>query len=171
MWIQSHFTMKRQGRKSVAGEYKAVLELADALNSQFMHAREMGTQEILTLSESKLRLRIKKDLHGGLMTYKTPLLTSDDEGRGDVQKRFRSVLKAEAWWIIALLISWSTTFMAFHLFRYMIALIFLGLLVTLVLTVCIGSSGKSRGVLFLWLFSPLCLTPLFVFHFYTISSH
>jgi len=163
--------MKHHGRTNVAGEYKAVLELADALNAQFMHAREMGTKDILALSESKLRRRIKKDLNGGLMTYETPLLTSNDEGKCNDKKGFRSLLKTEVWWIIPILMTWGANLMGFLLFPYAMALIFLGLLVTLVLTVCIGSSGKSRGVLFLWLFTPLCLTPLFVLLFYTIPSY
>lgn len=32
MWIESQITMKERGRTDVAGEYKAVLELANAIN-------------------------------------------------------------------------------------------------------------------------------------------
>lgn len=162
IWIQSHFTMENRGRTDVAGEYKAVLELAVALTTQLLQAREINTMGILTLSESNLRYRITKDLHGGLMIYGTPLLTSGNTGECNARNGFRNLLKKEVWWIILILMSLGPGFFVFILNHYMKSWIFFGFSATLVLTVCIGSSGKSRGVLFLWLFALLCFIPLLI---------
>jgi hypothetical protein len=154
--------MKNRGWIDVAGEYKAVLELADALNTQLPQARDIGTMDILTLPESNLRHRITKDLRGGFMIYEMPRLTTGNTGECDARNGFRSLLKKEAWWIILILLSLGPGFFVFILNHYMQSWVFFGFTATLVLTVCIGSSGKSRGVLFFWLFILLCFMPLFI---------
>jgi hypothetical protein len=162
MWLQSRLTMKNRGRTGVAGEYKAVLELADALNTQLLQARDIDTMDIFTLPESNLRHRITKDLRGGLMIYEMPRFTIGNMGECDARNGFRSLLKKEACWIILILMSLVPGFLVFILNHYMQSWVFFAFSATLVLTVCIGSSGKSRAVLFLWLFILLCFIPLLI---------
>jgi hypothetical protein len=54
----------------VAGEYKAVLELADAIRANL--PEDVQGHDITTSTETNLRRRIKNDLRGGSISYETP---------------------------------------------------------------------------------------------------
>jgi hypothetical protein len=162
MWTQSYITMKNRGRKDVAGEYKAVLELADALNTTLVQNMDSSPQNTLNLTESTIRRRITKDLHGGSIAYETPLLAGGENGEGDHREELRKWLKKEAWWILVIVVSLAPCFFLFMTAPRGMSWILVEFLAALVFTVCIGTSGKSRGVLFLWSFTLLCLIPLLI---------
>jgi hypothetical protein len=136
----------------VAGEYKAVLELAAALNKQLLPAIPLENNGILTLTESNLRCRIKEDPHGGSMTYETSLLTSDDKNDDDAGTGFRGFLRKEGWWVVSIL-AFLGTGCGLFLSGFLInSWPCFSLSATLIFTMCVGSTGKSRIFIFLWLF-------------------
>lgn len=83
MWIRTHIIMQRRGREYLAGEHKAILELANAMQDQLTDINAEGIKGVRTLNETKLRCRITKDLCGGSIAYTTPLLANGENGYGD----------------------------------------------------------------------------------------
>lgn len=80
MWTSAKLTMKQRGREHVAGEYKAVFELSEAMQQQILpHEIEEG-KDMHCITESTLRRRITKDLCGGAISYDSPLLSEGANG-------------------------------------------------------------------------------------------
>ncbi|PSN68740.1 hypothetical protein BS50DRAFT_453521, partial [Corynespora cassiicola Philippines] len=70
MWITSHFTMRRRGRTEVAGEQKAIFELANAMHEQLSrHMKDIPNQPEASISKC-----ITQDLHGGEISYRPQLV-------------------------------------------------------------------------------------------------
>jgi hypothetical protein len=155
MWIQAHTTMKQRGRTHVAGEYKAVLELAHAITTQLHDAGHSSAKETLDLSESELRRRFKKDLDDGSIAYEAPLMPGG-------QHAFKVLLLAEIWWLTAILVVLGGFFSMCLLMPYALSWVLGGLLAALVLAVCIGTTGMSRAVLLGWGVMVLCVVPVAV---------
>ncbi|KAH7087845.1 hypothetical protein FB567DRAFT_592502 [Paraphoma chrysanthemicola] len=153
MWIQSYMTMKQRGRTHVAGEYKAVLELAHAITTQLHDAGQASAKEVLDLSESELRRRFKKDLNDGSIAYEAPLMSTGQHG-------FKTWLLAEMWWLAAILVVLGGFFSLCLLMPYAFSWVLGGFLAALVLTVCIGTTGMSRAVLLGWGIMVFCGLPL-----------
>ncbi|CAN9197812.1 unnamed protein product [Alternaria alternata] len=82
MWLRASMMTKQRGRKKedVAGEQKAVLELAAAMREQVKGPTNEEGDDVSTLMEAKLHRLITKDLRGGSISYKTPLLLSGESG-------------------------------------------------------------------------------------------
>tara|TARA_R110002003_G_scaffold138_8_gene12708 strand:- start:11748 stop:12281 length:534 start_codon:yes stop_codon:yes gene_type:complete len=97
MWLWAHITMQRRGRDQVAGEHKAVLELANAMQTQ-TKGDEGNAAE---LTESELQHRIAED-RGGAISYEASLLSAGDGDRGWVVAQY---LKREKWWLAVLVAS------------------------------------------------------------------
>jgi hypothetical protein len=189
--------MQSHGRTKVAGEYKAVLELADALHTQLMYPTqsqermvqveiskedtyetksEIGVKSTLTLPESTLRRRVTKDLHGGSMAYDTPFNRSNFRPDAHAQRLFRDLLRKEAYWIVLFTLSIVPEISLFLTGLYphyegpgnttyistTMHLILVGFPAILLLSLCLGSTGKSRVVLFIWMFALFCIVPVLV---------
>ena len=69
MYTTSKFTRLQHNRADVAGEYKAVFELADAMRDQLVQQEVEKAEHVTRITESELRKRIKIDLRGGTITY------------------------------------------------------------------------------------------------------
>lgn len=157
LWTQSTMTMTARGRNDVAGEYKAVLELANAVTTQLLEAGKLSNNEILSLSESALRRRFKEDLNGGAIAYEAPLLEGKERG-------LRFWMLQEKWWVAAIVASLAGFFSMFVLLAGRLSgnlsWIPAGIAAALVLTVCIGTTGKSRAVLLMGGVLLFCVVPM-----------
>src|SRR4051794_35158684 len=99
MWLISHFTMKRRGRKEVAGENKAILELSDAMRKHLSEYIKEEGEHSSTITESVLSHCIKKDLRGGSISYSAPLLPN---GESTEKWIFLNWMKTHKWSIAAM---------------------------------------------------------------------
>ncbi|CAO2654126.1 Nn.00g108590.m01.CDS01 [Neocucurbitaria sp. VM-36] len=163
LWLRSHIIMKRRGRQAVAGEVKAVFELADAMQMQLEeHGIEEGFK-ISTLSESRLRRRITKDLRGGTISYKTSLLENGKNGEGDSGWGFKVWLKKEKWWLTGLLVSILVLLAAALTSPIRTSMVTYGLPLEVLISMYIGSTDRSRLIIFLWSFITLSVVPQIIF--------
>lgn len=159
MWVRAHNTMQKRGRETVAGEYKAIIELADAMQEGLTRLDEK-TDFLKTLEESSLRRRIDKDMHGGSIAYTTPLLANGEHGSGDSEWGILDFLKKEGWWIFFFVGFAVTSIVLGFLFSVVWLFIwFVGIASAITLTVSIGSTGKSRFIIFWWSFWAFSVVP------------
>jgi hypothetical protein len=149
MWLRAQMIMKRRGRRNedVAGEHKAVLELAAAMRDQMNEDAKEEGGDVSAFTEAELRRRIRKDLRGGSISYTTPLLPNGESGQEWTTKAWiknyklsiiATVTCVAAMVVIVALLGWTFMF-------------FLVLPFELIVTLCVGSTRKSRIVLFFWL--------------------
>jgi hypothetical protein len=156
MWLSSEITMKQRGRKHVAGEYKALLELANAMQTQLVTASCRDAHDAANLSESELRRRIAADLNGGSISYATPLLSNNG---GNIEWGIVSYLKKKGWWLVALII-FCTASIVGGVYNIMpVAIAVVGFAVGLIITVSVGSTHKSKGVILWWSFWAFAVVP------------
>ncbi|KAF2728109.1 hypothetical protein EJ04DRAFT_504600 [Polyplosphaeria fusca] len=94
MWLKTHKIRYEQDQHQVAGEYKAVLQLASAIHANFESHPE-GHTNPERLTESNLKTRINTVLKGGVIRYETP----PDVGQVKFRKLFRQWLAREKWWL------------------------------------------------------------------------
>ncbi|KAI8930856.1 hypothetical protein NX059_011873 [Plenodomus lindquistii] len=77
--IQSHYTLLHRGKTDVAGTYKAILELADAMTTHLLQTGSPSPKHILALSETELCARFDKDARGGAIAYQNVRVLHGDE--------------------------------------------------------------------------------------------
>jgi hypothetical protein len=157
MWTQAQFTMSPRDRSEVAGEYKAVLELANALNTQLLKPGETEPGSLLALPEKALCRRVAQDARGGSVAYEKPLLA------GNAWREFMTVIRKEVWWIVTILALFGAMIDSFFL-NLGDPWTFCGAYVSFVITVFVGTSRRSRAAIFLWVFLILCGVPLLLRH-------
>ncbi|CAN9432354.1 unnamed protein product [Alternaria alternata] len=153
MWIRACMVMKKRGRGrgDVAGENKAVFELAAAMREQMNEPTKEEGDDVSALTETKLRRRITKDLRGGSISYTTPILPN-----GDSSEKWNAIawIKSNKLSIIAMIV--CLVAMMINLFVWVpddtgtVAL--LPLPTVLIAALYIGSTRGSRIVLFVWIF-------------------
>lgn len=148
MWLRADMTMKKRGRgkEDVAGEHKAVFELAAAMRAQMNEPTREEGDDVSTLTEAKLRRCIAKDLRGGSISYTTPLLPNGESGddwstKAWIKNHKLSILAVVACVAAAALGGFGLP---------VNAMTFVALPVGLFIALYIGSTRKSRIVLFLW---------------------
>lgn len=95
MWLKTHKVRYAQAQREIAGEYKAILQLASAIHENFQSHPEDGQTNPERFSERDLKNRINTVLKGGVIKYQTP------PGAGQVKfrKLFRQWLWRERWWL------------------------------------------------------------------------
>ncbi|KAG9186051.1 hypothetical protein G6011_02607 [Alternaria panax] len=150
MWVRAYMVMKKRGRgkEEVAGEHKAVFELAAAMREQMDEPAKEEAVDLSALTEAKLRRRITKDLRGGSISYTTPLLPNGESGE---EWKIKVWLESHKLSIIAMVACVAAMmFNAFVLLpRTMVLLPLPG---EFALALYIGSTRGSRIVLFVWIF-------------------
>ncbi|KAF1848597.1 uncharacterized protein K460DRAFT_334887 [Cucurbitaria berberidis CBS 394.84] len=168
IWLRSHIIMKKRGLQDVAGEFKAVFELADAMRSRLEeYGKEEGV-DLSTLPEFKLRHRITKDLRGGAISYETSLLSTGEDGKGDSGWGFKLWVKREKWWLTTFLVFFGAIMAGIYLRRGggaikpVFAFVHLWHPLEITIAMYIGSTHKSRGVILLWSFVVLTIVPLVI---------
>ena len=111
MWIYTHYTMTLRNHvtERISGEYRAVLELAAAMQT------ELEIEDIypFVLREKQLKERIDKEIRGGAISY----AYSDSTLKfHSIRKTFKAWFKREKWWFLVMLsttVLFSTTWMVF----------------------------------------------------------
>jgi hypothetical protein len=163
MWLCAHITMQRRGRDQVAGGHKAVLELANAMQAQ-TKGNEGNAAE---LAESGLQHRIAED-RGGAISYEVSLLSAGD---GDHEWVVAVYLEREKWWLAVLIASCagSITLGAIGLLPY--AIFIVGLSVALILSISVGTTQRSKGIILWWSFWVLCVVPQTIAFLRWCSQH
>ncbi|KAJ4361735.1 hypothetical protein N0V95_001628 [Ascochyta clinopodiicola] len=162
----STLRLKQQHRTSVAGEYKAVFELADAMHVQLSSTSdETATDDAMDprqLSESSLRQRIKSDLHGGAIAYDDAVPPPDDERKTCT---FRAWVRREVWWLLALAV--CTTLSIFSIYTFIRSgridlFVFFALPLALGFAMHVGTTQGSRGMVLGWTVGVVCVGPAIV---------
>jgi hypothetical protein len=160
LWLRAHIVLNNRGTLDVVGEYKAVFELACAMQAQLEDTTKEEGHDVSSLTEAQLRRRITKDLLGGSISYKPSLRLDEDCDDMKADKTgwgFKLWWRKEKWWFMGMLVamgSWiATVIMAPHvLFGWVLPLVWL-------FAMFVSSSWKSRAVLLFWLLLILGAVP------------
>lgn len=97
MWLKARLAMRHHVDVEIVGEYKAVINLASAMNNEFGKRGENPG----VLRERQIRSKMKKELNGGTMMYHSPLR----EIKFKYSDGFKRWLTRDKWWILAFTIS------------------------------------------------------------------
>lgn len=169
MYTTSKLTRLQRGRSDVAGEYKAVFELADAMHTQLIeHMKEEGSNDdVRSITESALRQRIKSDLRGGTIAYDTSILLDKTDGPGDTGNWTLKVwARREMWWLLALALAIVVEGVVIsQLVRTGIESnywFFPMLPLAIVFAMFVGLTHASRGMVLLWAVLLVCVLPAIV---------
>ncbi|TID18941.1 hypothetical protein E6O75_ATG06062 [Venturia nashicola] len=93
MWLKARLALRHHDDAEIVGEYKAVINLASAMNNEFgKHGEIPGV-----LRERQIRSIMKKELNGGTMMYQSPLR----ENKFRFRDGFKRWLIKDKWWILA----------------------------------------------------------------------
>lgn len=152
---RTQMIMQKRGREDIAGEYKAILEVAAAIHKQ----TQIFPDDLSTVTERHLQTKIKKELGGGEIAYESPTIVVA-ESRNEL-KFWKAWAIRERWWITAFV---SSIIMVAALpYAWVESVYFLpGLSAALFLAIYVGTVTKSRVLILLVLFIILGLLPLFV---------
>lgn len=97
LWLKANLAMRHHKDAEVAGEFKAVIELASAMNNEFgKHGENPGV-----LRERQIQTLVKKELHGGTIMYHSPLREDNFRFREGILRW----IKRDRWWILTFVIS------------------------------------------------------------------
>ncbi|KAH7092084.1 hypothetical protein FB567DRAFT_625156 [Paraphoma chrysanthemicola] len=155
MWLRAHITMQNRGRDQVAGEHKSIVELAAAMQSRLRNEKGDGAGITTELSEEHFKQHIAEN-QGGAISYEVSLLST---GAGDCGWGVKEYLKKEGWWLAALLVFSAGSIAAgvFGLLPFFILIV--GMAVALIVTISMGSTGRSKAVIMWWSFWGLVVVP------------
>jgi hypothetical protein len=166
MYTTSKFTRLQRGRPDVAGEYKAVFELADAMHTQLIQlTKEEGTSDdVRSITESTLRQRIKSDLRGGTIAYDTNILLDKADQPGDANNwTFKAWVMREMWWLLALAVAVAVDGVAISLLvrnnMTSNVWIFPALPLAIGFAMFVGSTHASRVMVLTWVVLLVCAPP------------
>lgn len=150
MWLRAYIIMKKRGRgrEDVAGEHKAVFELAAAMREQIREPAKEEGGDVSTFTEANLRRRITKDLRGGSISYTTPLLPNGEIGQDWETKALMKSHKLSIMAMIVCILAMALS--AAYLPRT--TMLLLPLPGVLALALYVGSTRKSRIVLFVYIY-------------------
>ncbi|KAI4947340.1 hypothetical protein J4E91_006692 [Alternaria rosae] len=151
MWLRAYIIMKKRGRgkEDVAGEHKAVFELAAAMREHIGEPAKEEGGDVSAFTEANLRRRVTKDLRGGSISYTNPLLPNGDTGH---EWETKALIKSHKLSIMAMVVCiLAMALSAAYLPRT--TMLLLPLPGVLALALYIGATRKSRVVLFAWIYS------------------
>lgn len=177
MWLHSHSVMKRRGHTDIAGEHKAVLELAQAMQQQHVglaSIKEQHEQEekdgastattaiAIPITEASLRHRVTKELRGGSIAYTAPLLAN-----GEIADDWtlRAWVKAHKWSLAGMIPSFLLSLLT-GTFRMLNTFVFIALPIELAAALYMGSTRASRSVIFFWAFVVCSIVPQVILSIY-----
>lgn len=150
MWIHSVSVMAKRGRDSVAGEWKATLELADAMRAE-LDQYDTDDLKAMTIKEFQLRNRIRNDIYGGSIAYSKTL---EDSVQCDSTYGMAALLKLTPLklqiGLLCFVLSLIAPAIVNVIFKERMLYFINGFPIIAILLFTIGSSWKSNTVLFLW---------------------
>jgi hypothetical protein len=152
LWLKAHMQLQACGEPDVAGEYKAVLELATAMTHEFKKNDEC----IEFLRERQIKGKIKHVMNGGTIWYDSPM----QEQKITFWTGFKQWAKDEKWWwlVYALSLTFFIIGACFIGSHFPLFLVSLFLLIGVVLARIVGQTGKSRFLIVL-IFLLLSIVP------------
>ena len=166
MYKTSKLTRLQRGDRDVAGEYKAVFELADSMHIQLaQHAKEEA-KDVRQMTESGLRQRIKKDLRGGIIAYDTALLPRGDDWAESDYWTFKAWARRDLWWLFALAVAITIDGIVVSQFIHdglrKDLWFFLALPLAIGFAMFVGLTHKSRSMVLFWTVLVVCVLPAIV---------
>jgi hypothetical protein len=90
LWLKAHLALRIHGEPQIAGEYKAVIELAAAMNNEFSKHDE----NLEFLRERQIKGKIMHMINGGTIRYDSP---SPDKSFS-FWDGFKHWAKRDKWW-------------------------------------------------------------------------
>ena len=169
MYTTSKLTRLQRGRPDVAGEYKAVFELADAMHTQLteLTKEEGSSDDMRSITESTLRQRIKSDLRGGIIAYDTNILLDKTDEPGDADNwTLTAWARREVWWLLALALAVAVDGVAIsQLVKTRMesnVWFFPALPLAIGFAMFVGLTHASRGMVLLWAVLVACVLPAIV---------
>jgi hypothetical protein len=140
MWLKAHLTLRANGKPEPVGEYKAVIELAAAMNNEFSKHNE-NTE---FLRERQIQGKIRHAMNGGTMWYDLP----NQEKEFTFWKGFKRWAKKDKWWwpayLFPLMLNLLSVRYGPHVFLVS-SVVFTGIFITRT----VGRSTKSRCLIVL----------------------
>lgn len=160
MWLCSQVSLKRHGFNQVSGDIKAVFELAERMQDQLDLV--VPTKSVYQhTTDAQLRRRIDKELQGGSISYASQL-TLEDGGEPKATATMLTLFpRLNNLWMVAFLLVFVTSLsiLQFYLITHKVVMMqtmaLMLLSIYLLLVVSIGSTNRSRVVLFVCLGSIL----------------
>ncbi|KAF2434612.1 hypothetical protein EJ08DRAFT_627574 [Tothia fuscella] len=153
LWLKAHLALRAKGDTGVAGEYKAIIELSEAMTISLRSYREKPE----TLHEKQIRKIIRKDLSGGTMMYHAPLRTEPYS----FWAGFKRWGKRDKWWILALAINALVLSLAAGYYQFGLAVFSAFPFSGMVLARWIGQTWRSRTLIIVFhLFLGVIIAPI-----------
>ncbi|OAL43941.1 hypothetical protein IQ07DRAFT_592741 [Pyrenochaeta sp. DS3sAY3a] len=159
MHLQSYLIMKTQHRSHVAGENKAVLELARTMAIRLEWIVTIGDAD--DYSEKKLSKSIKENLQGGSIDYILQSLPGSGEKSEEKSPHVtRKFIRKERGWIFTLSVVLLMTIVSICMLYWVIALHLAIFALVPVFSRLVGGTSESRMVLLAWFSILLGILPL-----------
>jgi hypothetical protein len=98
MWMKATIAMRQHDDREIAGGYKAVVELATTMDSQFSKQEE----DVAKMRDGQVRSRIKQDLKGGSMVYEAPH-REIQSSMWNILMLCKKWLWKDKWWLFAII--------------------------------------------------------------------
>jgi len=156
MWIHAKLTLKSQRRVEIAGEYRAILELAKATREAFSGSGKDPDQ----LSDAEIWKYIRVTLKGGTIPNYSQPPQSKSPLYDEVAEWWK---EPEKWWILALLVTGGSIAPISLHGPWVLSGFVSGLLAGLFFSILVGSTHKSRCLITFVLSFVLagCFIPIF----------
>jgi hypothetical protein len=163
IWLKARRVLQEYGNEIIAGKYKAVLELATAIQENLKLCRREDLNPEMTEAELE---KLIEDLKGGYMAYTIPALRREPI-------KFRKLLWAwfvwEKWWVaacVAFLLCSSTGWMIWDYRVVMLWIWSFGPGIGLFIAISICTTLRSR-ILFTFVCSIVTAIPAVTLGVYT----
>lgn len=161
MWLNAKISLRNYHREDVPGRFKAVFELADAMEEEISTQK----QDPRDIPEKELERTIEEDLKGGRVAYAYPSSKNQLPNRSVARDAIRKWVINEKWWLpgfvpaliyLGLVMAKGTGYLVdFGSIVHLLSAI--GLFSGLWFSLQIGTTTKSRWLIILLLSVPFLL--------------
>jgi len=141
LWLKAHLALRNHGEPESAGDYKAIIELAAAMNNEFAKHDE----NVEFLRERQIQGKVKHIMNGGTMWYDSPA----QEKEFNFWDEFKEWAKRDKWWWPAYLLS-TGSFITGACLYFPWFMISLFVLIGTFVARTVGQTGKSRCLIVLF---------------------
>lgn len=163
MWLKAKVVLKCRGIEDVAGDMKAVVELADTIHAQIAGARvgKPGLEGMKNLTKAELCQFIEHDLRGGEISYRDPILSlpTSTSLKDDPGWNIRPWLAKEwAWTLAFTLLSIGSVFVGWQVRVASFYIVIASAFMTGIALV-VGSTHGSRAIMIIWMVPVIYIMP------------
>ena len=156
MWLNATIAASKKEKQCIAGEWKAVLELADAMREQ-LDQYDTDDLKAMDITEVCIQKRIRYDINGGSIGYQKPNGSVINPFSQQMERHGVIIwLKQRLWWLLFLGVSLGA--MGF-VGSYALGQFYfvMGFPPATIIAMVIGSSNFSRAILFMYSLPLFCL--------------